>query len=158
MRTLQVVQNSFLRVLLGLGPGTALAALYADLNFSPILNTAALRPILYGVRIVRNHQAAVYLGTLREVTSSGIGSNRTWLSPVQKILNKLQMVSLWEAPCGVRQDAADLIKKQYYEHVHLKKCRKLKPGTIVSDYFSDIYGPYRSEYVDMLYLDVKRTL
>ncbi|KAJ1185861.1 hypothetical protein NDU88_002647 [Pleurodeles waltl] len=45
MRTLQVVENNFLRVLLG--PVAPLVALYAELNFSPLSETAALRPALY---------------------------------------------------------------------------------------------------------------
>ncbi|KAJ1201908.1 hypothetical protein NDU88_005712 [Pleurodeles waltl] len=68
---LQVAENNFLRILLGLGLGIPLKALFAELGLVPISEIAALKPISYWAGLVRNPRAAVYLETLEEFIVSG---------------------------------------------------------------------------------------
>ncbi|KAJ1139849.1 hypothetical protein NDU88_006212 [Pleurodeles waltl] len=66
-RVMQVAENNFQQPYWGWGRETPRKALFEELNLMLISDLAALRPILYWVRLVRNPRVAIYLETSKEV-------------------------------------------------------------------------------------------
>ncbi|KAJ1199512.1 hypothetical protein NDU88_003346 [Pleurodeles waltl] len=129
-RVLQVAENNFLRTLMGLGQGTALKALFAELNPISILELAALRPRLYWGRLVCNPGAAVYLETLEEVIAYDGSGVRSFGAHVRKTVGNLQLEDLWADPGRVSKDTVGLLKDQYRDFNRMRVYQELRPDSI----------------------------
>ncbi|KAJ1097951.1 hypothetical protein NDU88_003067 [Pleurodeles waltl] len=148
---LQVAENNFLRTLLGLGQGTPLKALFAELNLIPVLELAALRPILYWVRLVHDPRAAVCLETLEEVNAYKGSGGHSWGAHVKKTLWNLWLEDLRVDPSRVRKDTVGLVKDRYQEFNRMRVYRELRPDLITHYYFNNVYEIVPQAYLDMLY-------
>ncbi|KAJ1120622.1 hypothetical protein NDU88_008784 [Pleurodeles waltl] len=157
VRVLQVAENNFLRTLLELGPGTPLKALYAELNWTLISELAAIRPILYWARVVRNPRAEVYLETLEEVISYDGPGGCSWGAYVKKTLENLRLKELWVDPGRVTKDTVGQIKDRYWEVSRTRVYQELRPDSITHYYFNNVYDPAPQAYLDMLHPELKRT-
>ncbi|KAJ1211163.1 hypothetical protein NDU88_006524 [Pleurodeles waltl] len=142
----------------GAGTRNPLKALYAELNYTPISELAAIRPILYWVRVVRNHRAAVYLETLEEVISSDDPGGCFWGAYVKKTLENLWLKDLWVDPGRITKDTECQIKDRYWELSKTRVYQELRPDSIMHYYFNNVYDPTPQAYLDMLYPELKRTL
>ncbi|KAJ1137071.1 hypothetical protein NDU88_003484 [Pleurodeles waltl] len=141
VKGLQVAENNFLRTLLGLGPGTPLKALYAELNLKPIAELAAIRPILYWARVVRNPRTAVYFETLEEVISYDGSGGCSWGAYVKKTLENLQLKHLWVDLGRVTKDTVGQIKHRYWELSKMRVHKKLRPDSVMHYYINNVYDP-----------------
>ncbi|KAJ1180913.1 hypothetical protein NDU88_006124 [Pleurodeles waltl] len=155
VRVLQVAENNFLRILLGLGLGAPLKALYAELNLTMISELAA-RPILYWARVVRNPRAAVCLETLEEVISYDGYGGCSWGAYVKKTLENLWLKELWVDMGRVTKDTVGMIKDQYWELSKMRVHQELRPDSIMHYYFNKVYDPSPQAYLDMLYPELKQ--
>ncbi|KAJ1127378.1 hypothetical protein NDU88_005780 [Pleurodeles waltl] len=157
-RVLQVTENNFLGTLLGLGQGTPLKALFAELNLISISELAALRPILYWVRLVHNPRAVVYLETLEEVIVYNGSRGHSWGAYFKKTLENLWLEDLRVDPGRVSKDTVGLVKDRYREFNRMRVCRKLRPDSITHYYFNNVHDIVTQVYLDMLYPELKQTL
>ncbi|KAJ1219051.1 hypothetical protein NDU88_006622 [Pleurodeles waltl] len=110
VRALQVANKKILRTLLGLGLGTPLKALYAELNLTLISELAAIRPMLYWTRVVRNPRAAEYLETLEEVIAYSGSRGCSWGAFVKKTLENLRLKDLGVDQGRATKETVGLIK------------------------------------------------
>ncbi|KAJ1082549.1 hypothetical protein NDU88_002714 [Pleurodeles waltl] len=110
--------------------GIPLKALFAELNLTPISELAALRTILYWVRLVRNPRAAVYLETLEEVIASSGFVEHSWGAHFKKTLGNLRLEDLRADTGRVSKDTVGLVKDRYQEFNKMRVYRELRPDSI----------------------------
>lgn len=113
---LQAVKNNFLRSLLKLGVGTPLSSLYLELGIRPKLDTIALAPVLYWLRLNRNPHGKSYFEAQVEMVEPKTFSSNTWALCVKQTLNELGFSYLWTNPITVTSNGSFKIKTTFHEH------------------------------------------
>ncbi|KAJ1090839.1 hypothetical protein NDU88_003967 [Pleurodeles waltl] len=107
---------------------------------------------------MRNPRDAVYLETLEEIIAYGGSGGCSWEAYVKKPLENVRMKDLWVDPGRVTKDTMDLIKDRYLKLIMMRVHQELRPDSIMSYYFNNIYDPAPQAYLDMLYPELKQTL
>ena len=136
------------RSLLKIPTSTPLLPLYWDLNLKQIHPLAALKPLLYWIRVWTTPELLVYRACLQEILTLNV--NIPWLAHIKSNLTKLGFSDYWHNPNSIPSNASRILKCHFWNSHYAQAHTDPNVGSLTLHYLTFKTFPKFETFLDTI--------